>query len=140
MLNFSQIINTIKASELRHRRFKLLTEELNSKFADIMHFKSIRWLSCGQVLNRFCDLFHEIELFLEEQKLDAEFSEISTAAWKERLYFLADITKHLNELNVRLQGKNEFIWDMAKDVQEFKLKLVAFKIQTMIKIIVFFLC
>lgn len=124
-----QIINTIRSSELRHRRFKLLTEELDSKFTDIMYFKSIRWLSCGQVLNRFCDLFHEIELFLTEQQLDTQFSEISTVAWKERLYFLADITKHLNELNVKLQGKNKFIWDLAKDVQEFKLKLIAFKNQ-----------
>lgn len=94
-----------------------------------MYFKSIRWLSCGQVLNRFCDLFHEIQLFLEEQKLDVTFSEISTVAWKERLYFLADITKHLNELNIKLQGKGKFIWDLAKDLQEFKLKLAVFRNQ-----------
>lgn len=124
-----QIINTIRGSGLRHRRFKLLTEELNSKFGDIIFFKSIRWLSCGNVFNRFCDLFDEIRLFLTEQHLDVEFSEISTHTWKEKLYFLADITKHLNELNVRLQGKNKCIWDLAKDIQEFKLKLVAFKNQ-----------
>lgn len=81
------------------------------------------------MLNRFCELSHEIELFLAEQKMNEELNEISSTAWKERLYFLADITKHLNELNLKLQGKNKFIWDMAKDVQEFKLKLVTFKNQ-----------
>lgn len=126
---FSQIINTIRKSDLRHRRFKLLTEELDSKFADIMYFNSIRWLSCGHVMNRFCDLMREIQLFLEEEKLDADFRQIWTPEWKQRLYFLADITKHLNELNVILQGKKKFIWDLSKAVQEFKLKLEAFKNQ-----------
>lgn len=124
-----QIINKIRGSDLRHRRFKLLTQELDSKFSDIMYFNNIRWLSCGQVLNRFCDLFHEIELFLGEQDMDADFSEISTFEWKQQLYFLCDITQHLNELNLKLQGPNKYIWELAKHVQEFKLKLILFKNQ-----------
>lgn len=94
-----------------------------------MYFNSIRWLSCGQVLNRFCELLDQIEQFLQEQQLNEEFGEISTPEWKQLLFFLADITKHLNELNLKLQGRNKFIWDLAKDVQQFKLKLVAFKNQ-----------
>lgn len=47
----------------------------------------------------------------------------------ERLYFLADIMKHFNELNVKLHGKNKFIRDLARDVKELKLKLVAFNNQ-----------
>lgn len=42
------------------------------------------WLSCGQVLKRFCDLEqNENKLFLEEQKLDEELSEILNPEWKE---------------------------------------------------------
>lgn len=56
---------------MRHRRFKLLTQELDSKFSDNLYFNNIRWLNCGQVLKRFCDIFHEIELFLGEQGMDS---------------------------------------------------------------------
>lgn len=94
-----------------------------------MYFNSIRWLSCGQVLNRFCDLFAEIENFLREEDLDGDFNDISTFEWKQQLYFLCDITNHLNDLNLKLQGKNKFIWELAKDIQEFKLNLTSFKEQ-----------
>lgn len=104
-----------------------MTAELNSKYSDVLYLNSVRWLSCGQVLDRFCELFSEIQLFLEHSHLDEQFSVISTAKWKAQLYFLADITKHLNDLNLKLQGKKQFIWDLAKSVNEFKLKLIAFK-------------
>lgn len=124
-----KIINKIRGSELRHRQFKLLTEELDTKFKDINYFKDVRWLSCSQVLNRFCELLDPIQQFLDEQGLLENFNVISTFEWKQQLYFLADITKHLNELNLKLQGKGKFIWDLAKLVQEFSLKLIAFRNQ-----------
>lgn len=129
MIRLLQIINKIRGSDLRHRRFKLLTSELDSKFNDVLYFNSIRWLSCGQVLSRFYDLFTKIEQFLKEQNLYSEFKVISTSNWKQQLYFLCDITKHLNDLNLKLQGRDKFVWDLAKDVNEFQLKLVAFKNQ-----------
>lgn len=125
----SQIINKIRGSDLRHRQFKLLTEALDTKFNDINYFRDVRWLSCSEVLNRFCELLDPIQQFLEEQGMLSQFNEITTFEWKQQLYFLADITKHLNELNLKLQGKDKYIWDLAKLVREFSLKLNAFKNQ-----------
>lgn len=42
---------------------------------------------------------------------------------------MADITKHLNGLNLQLQGKDKFIWDLAKRTHDFTLKLNAYKNQ-----------
>lgn len=112
MLGFDlQIINKIRGSELRHRQFKLLTEELDTKFADVLYFNDVRWLSCGRVLNRFCELLDDnaIQLFLEKKDWLNSFDMISTFEWQQQLYFLADITKHLNDLNLQLQGKDKFI-------------------------------
>lgn len=36
---------------------------------------------------------------------------------------------HLNDLNLKLQGKDKFIWDSARIVTEFTLKLKTFKAQ-----------
>lgn len=58
-----------------------------------------------------------------------DFNEITTIQWKQQLYFLCDITSHLSDLNLKLQGPNKFIWDLSKIIQEFKLKLTAFKSQ-----------
>lgn len=129
LTTITKIINTIRSSSLRHRRFKLLMEELDAKFQDIMYFSSVRWLSCGMVLNRFSDLLQEIKQFLMEQKLEKELKEISTPTWQNELYFLCDITNHLNELNLKLQGRDKFVWDLAKTVMDFRLKLTSFKCQ-----------
>lgn len=50
---------------------------------------------------------------------------ILSIEWKQQLYFLADITKHLSDINVKLQGKEKYIWDLAR----YTLKLNAFKNQ-----------
>ena len=39
------------------------------------------------------------------------------------LAFLTDITHHLNELNVKLQGRNQIITQMHDHVKSFKVKL-----------------
>jgi len=39
------------------------------------------------------------------------------------LAFLVDITTHLNELNVRFQGKNQLISNVFQIITAFELKL-----------------
>lgn len=41
--------------------------------------------------------------------------------------FLVDITSHLNELNVKLQGKNNSVCDLMTSVRSFQRKLEVFK-------------
>lgn len=102
-------------------------EELDAKYMDIMYFIKIRWLSCGKTLKRFKDLLPEILVFIKEQNMDVEFEIIKTAKWRHELFFLCDLVEHLNILNLKLQGREQFVWDLAKIVYEFKLKLILFK-------------
>jgi len=74
-------------------------------------------------------LLKEITIFIEEQNLKEEYPHIFLSEWQHELFFLCDITKHLNEVNLKLQGKNKFIWDLARTVTEFMRKLQVFKEQ-----------
>lgn len=102
-------------------------EELDAKYTDIMYFIKIRWLSCGKVLNRFKELLPEIMVFIEEQKMTDQLEIIKSTEWRHELFFLCDLINHLNTLNLKLQGRGQFVWDMARSVAEFKLKLILFK-------------
>ena len=63
----------------------------------------IRWLSCGKVLLHFYNLQKEINLFLtDKNKAD---SILSNPVWVSKLSFLVDIISHINDLNLKLQGK-----------------------------------
>ena len=46
-----------------------------------------------------------------------------------KLSFLVDITSHINDLNLKLQGKENLIFDLYRTVNEFRRKLVFFESQ-----------
>ena len=46
-----------------------------------------------------------------------------------RFIFLGNITSHLNDLNIKLQGKGKLIFDLHAAVNAFKVKLRLFKSQ-----------
>ena len=81
------------------------------QFARILH-----WLSHGAVLKRFVALLPHIISFLEEigrpvTKLDTQF--------QIRLCFLADIFRHLNKLNMLLQGRQNLLCILYEAVNGF---------------------
>ena len=45
------------------------------------------------------------------------------------LAFLVDLTSHLNELNLQLQGKNQLIHEMWKHILAFETKLQLWEYQ-----------
>ena len=51
--------------------------------------------------------------------------ELRDESWLQDLAFAVDITAHLNNLNLKLQGKNKLITDLYDDIKylSFKLKL-----------------
>jgi hypothetical protein len=56
-------------------------------------------------------------------------SEISDINWIYGLAFVADITSHLNELNLKLQRKDRFLTELYHNIKAFQLKLILFKSQ-----------
>jgi uncharacterized protein YqfB (UPF0267 family) len=73
----------------------------------------------SQGVRCFFDLRNEIILFLEMKKQDV--SNISTKCILD-LAFMVDIKKHLNELNLNLQGKKKLITSIYDNVKAFQTK------------------
>ena len=58
-----------------------------------------------------------------------EFPELSNTDWLCDFAFAMDILSHMNELNVELQGKDQFVHDMYTNVRAFISKLFLFSRQ-----------
>ncbi|KAG0724696.1 General transcription factor II-I repeat domain-containing protein 2 [Chionoecetes opilio] len=74
------------------------------------------------MLSRVCDLQQEIATFLRQKNLPGG-DHFSNPQWLARLALLTDITTHLNDLNVKLQGKNILVTDMYSHITAFEVKL-----------------
>ena len=121
------IVNFIKANGLKHRKFRSFLEEIGSQFTDVLYHTDVRWLSCGKVLERFILLKNEIIEFLDSE--GKHFPEIKNENWCYDLFFFCDISKHLNDLNLKLQGKDKLIFELIENVNCFIKKLELFQIQ-----------
>jgi hypothetical protein len=75
-------------------------------------------------LRSFFDLSNEIILFLEMKDQDVTTLEVQNFP---DLAFMVDNTKHLNELNLNLLGKNKMITSMYENVKAFQTKLCLWK-------------
>lgn len=120
----TKIVNFITARGLNKRKFENLLKEVNSVYRGLVMFNNVRWLSRGNVLQRFIECFDEIKMFFDEQNQIHE--ELSDLEWIARLMFFADFTQHLNELNNKLQGDNKIITCMFDMIQAFQVKLKIF--------------
>ncbi|XP_072892951.1 general transcription factor II-I repeat domain-containing protein 2A-like [Hemitrygon akajei] len=116
-----QIVNKIMAKSLNHRQFRLLLDELESAYSDLLLHNKVRWLSRGEVLKRFVACPEEVKTFLGSKGLT--FPELEQPEWLEKLHFMVDMTAHLNTLNTALQGKGRTALHMLEDVFAFERKL-----------------
>ncbi|MEE6467468.1 hypothetical protein FKM82_007258 [Ascaphus truei] len=109
-----KIVNYIRSgSSLIHRQFvEALKECGDCDFEDLTDHANVR------------------DDFLVEKRQIENFSDIENPSWQCDLHFLCDIMAHLNELNVKLQGKGKVICELAQHVQEFKSKLNLIQVQT----------
>jgi hypothetical protein len=97
MKNVIKIVNFIVSrSSLTHRQFKSLLQEMESAYTNLPLYSNVRWLSRGNVLNRFVSSLQAIKVFLDEK--EQHFPELNDDDWLCKLMFLADIPKHLNDL------------------------------------------
>ena len=63
-----KIINYIRAQPLHCREFRLLLDEYNNEYGDLLLHTEVRWLSRGYVLKRFSECLPQILTFLIEKK------------------------------------------------------------------------
>lgn len=118
------------SSALQHRLLRSFLTEANAAFDDLLLHNNIRWLSKGKVLERFWAIRNELQVFLSEQKsakakLFMDF--LQNPEKMAAVAFLTDITSHLNNLNLKLQGKNNTVCELMSAVWAFQRKLEVFK-------------
>ena len=110
-------VNFIRSHGLIHRQFQTFLKEIDAEYSDLPYHTAVRWLSCVKVLLRFYNLRKEINHFLtDKNKADPI---LSNAVWVSKLSFFVDITSHTNDLNLKLQGKENLICDLYRIVNGF---------------------
>lgn len=127
-----KIINLIRGGQnaLLHRQLKQFLEEINSEYGDLLLFNNVRWLSAGKCLERFFAIRKDISTFLDahvKSDITNLEEEIKKPEFLKQLAFLTDLTNHLNNFNLSLQGRDKLISDMVGVVNGFKNKLRIFK-------------
>ncbi|XP_035222492.1 general transcription factor II-I repeat domain-containing protein 2B-like [Stegodyphus dumicola] len=118
-------VNFIRSFGLNPRQFRQFIEEIGEN--DLPYHTTVRWLSCGKVLQRFFELRAVIEIFLNEKH--RPLTELQNNAWLWKLAFYVDLTKYVYELNLRLQGENQHLSDLYTNIKSFRKKLILFQSQ-----------
>ena len=67
-----------------------------------------------------CELKGEISAFLELVGKSNEFPELSDKNWLCEFAFGVDIFVHMNELNMKLEGKEQFVHGTYTNMRAFK--------------------
>ena len=116
-------VNYIRSHGLKHRKFRDFLERIGATHTDLLYHTSVRWLSCRKVLSRFFEL-KEIEIFLNENNHLEPL--LTNVEWLWKLAFCVDLMTHLNDFNLRLQGKTSLLCNMYTEVKAFRQKLDLF--------------
>ncbi|XP_071042039.1 SCAN domain-containing protein 3-like [Parasteatoda tepidariorum] len=109
-------INAIKANAKCERLFKLFCEEQNEDHVRLLLHTEVRWLSKGNCLKRFMELFDTLSDFLSDKP---EMKCLLTVDGKAFVSYLANIFEKLNILNKQLQGTNKTLVDAKAKIFGF---------------------
>ncbi|KAJ8866900.1 hypothetical protein PR048_032762 [Dryococelus australis] len=97
---------------LVHRQFKQFLEELESEYGDLLLF-------CSQVGKEIPEFLSH---FISSDTADLE-KVLQSSDFLRKMAFLTDITGYLNELNLKLQGKDHFVSDLVGHINTIMAEL-----------------
>ncbi|XP_067121590.1 general transcription factor II-I repeat domain-containing protein 2-like [Centruroides vittatus] len=117
----TKIVSYIRARGLNNRQYASFLEDIECEYTDLSYYTEVRWLSSHKVLKRFITLLDEIVIFLETKNY--ECAELKDGQWIKDLAFSVDITSYLNQLNLKLRGKNHVVTTLFDNINAFKQKL-----------------
>ena len=127
MSTIIKIVNFIKSSALNTRLFRELCEDMTASHQTLLFHTQVRWLSKGNVLKRVQILLPEIKVFLDQNAKHEFLAMVSDGKSEVHLAYLVDIFDRINSLNLSLQGKNKYIFDLNEKLNAFQMKLQNWK-------------
>ncbi|KAF8792604.1 General transcription factor II-I repeat like protein [Argiope bruennichi] len=122
-----KLVNNIRSRGFTHRQFRDFLQSLQSEYSDVLlYYTKIRWRSAGHVFERVWHLKDDIVSFFHDKQYSAECEMLEDTEWLSEFAFFTDFPRHMNNLNVKMQGKIQFIDDIWVHLKAFKLKLNLF--------------
>lgn len=117
-------VNKIKKNSLNDRLFRKLCHENDEDFERLLLHTEVRWLSKGNCLQRFYQLFHTVLQFFDERNntLSNDLREAECD-----IAYLADLFSKFNDLNLRLQGQDVTLIKAKSEISAFNAKLILYK-------------
>ncbi|KAK1341993.1 hypothetical protein QTO34_016746 [Cnephaeus nilssonii] len=112
----TKIVDLIAARPLHKREFSALLLEVDSTYSGLLMYNNVRWLSRGKVLESLVECFEKLRYFL------------TIRIWETFLsLMMINISVHINELNLKLQGFGKSIDVIFGYIKAFESKVKIFK-------------
>ncbi|XP_068240086.1 protein FAM200C-like [Palaemon carinicauda] len=107
--------------------FAALCSDLDTEYKTLLFHTEVRWLSKGNMLSRLYALKDELEIFLQKQKQDKLYEAFREEDFQLSLAYLVDFFKVINNLNLKLQGRNKNIIAHTDVIRAFTKKIHLWK-------------
>lgn len=117
-------VNKIRNSSLNDRLFNQLCVANDEDFNRLLFHTEVRWLSRGNCLTRFYNLFNSVIEFFENRDKELQNNLILS---KNDIAYLTDLYKLFNDVNLQLQGDDLNLIKTKNVIAAFVGKLLLYK-------------